>query len=76
MIHAIVRARERYGLHLDPGDLDRIADDIRTGRTVLMRRHEHGEVHLAMVEDTAVIAVYNPDFRGISTFLPPRSDRR
>lgn len=74
--HAIVRARERYGLNLDHGDLDQLAADIRTGRTVLMQRHDHGEVHLAMIVDTAVLAVYRPDYRAVATFLPPKTNRR
>jgi len=73
--HAILRARERYGIELTISDLLQIGAKIRTGLSVLTRRRGCSEVHLVMHGGTALLAVYKPDERVIATVLPPGRSR-
>src|SRR5437867_8544776 len=43
--HALDRARERYGLELTTEQLDRLAERIRTHRTVIRAREGAGRTH-------------------------------
>lgn len=57
--HAIARAWERYEVALTNEAVLAMEGSIRSGSSVLVRRHpEGGQVHLVKHDDHALIAVY------------------
>ena len=69
--HALDRARERYGLELTTEQLDRLAERIRTHRTVIRTREGAGRTHHVIAHDgLQLLAVYDAAQGRIRTFLP------
>lgn len=76
MIHAIERAKERYGLELTKADLAQIGKAIVKGKSVLLGRLECGtERHLVSWKNTALKTVFNPTHRLIITFEPKHTSK-
>lgn len=67
-MHAILRARERYGIELTREDLAALAEQCRNKRTILV---DHGcrSIHLVEHAGTAMKAVFGPAQGRIFTFL-------
>lgn len=72
--HAILRAKERYGLDLTDLDLGVIAASVAAGKGVLVRRDTDRkpprEEFIVEFRGGAVRVVYSPVTRTIITFLP------
>ncbi len=70
--HAILRARERYGLTLTPADIEAIAGLCATDGTLLVSRdgERQTEQHALKWQGVSVICVYRADRHAIVTFLP------
>jgi hypothetical protein len=74
-MHAIERARQRYGVVLTAADLVELSKTI--GASPLLRRLEGGTEHrLLMWKGTAMIAVVNLAKNFIITFLPRNSRQK
>lgn len=61
---------ERYGVELTRADPWTMEDAIRAGRSVLVRTHPGGEVHMISHLATVFLAVFGSVGK-IVTFLPP-----
>lgn len=69
--HAIIRAKERYGLELNGRDLVEIAGLIKAKRSLLQGRQESGsEQHILDYLGVRMTVIYKPDADVIVTFLP------
>lgn len=70
-LHAIRRARERYGLHLTQNDLAQLVRDIQEGRAWLTARQSNRVSHYDMMtRGLTVRVVYDHARHQIVTFLP------
>lgn len=69
MIHAIERARERYGLELSSADLVGFSRDIRAGKSVFLGRDGGSERHLVDHAGVPLVVVMSPS-GWILTVLP------
>lgn len=67
-MHAIARAKERYGLEITYGDLRAMEGQCRDKATV-MKDMGRSRVHLVEHAGVAMKAVYDPESRIIVTFL-------
>lgn len=73
-MHAIDRAKERYGLDLEVRDLRNIAERIRADKGVLIASHDDGSsVWLIKVSGVLVRLVMCKDLKLVLTFLPANS---
>ncbi len=72
MIHPMLRARERYGIDLAPGDLTEMERRIHAGGAgvVHLGLHRHGGLYAVAHAGERLAAVVRPDGR-IKTFLTP-----
>lgn len=71
-IHTINRAKERYNLDLNEGDIERLELRVRMQHEVffLERKTNSRSVWLMEVYGKMVVAVYNTKQKCIATFLP------
>ena len=76
MPHAIIRARQRYGLELTLADLDAIRANIAAGQSILCRRDRRGEVHIVKLGEICLLAVVDHDNAHVRTVLAPGRYRR
>lgn len=71
MIHAIERARERYGLELTTDNLKAIVSKCSAGKGVLMARLDNGlERYLVQWNGTGLIVLLNVSKKMVVTVLP------
>lgn len=68
-MHAIARARERYGVELTRESLAALAKQCRNGRSVLVADFGCRSVHLVDHSGTVMKVVYAPTNDVIVTFL-------
>lgn len=71
--HAIKRARERYDIWINEGDLIAMADLIRKGKREAkhLMNESFSRTHW-LIKDQYIV-VYNKNLNCITTFLPPES---
>ncbi len=72
IVHAIERARERYGIELDLPALNAIAAQIAAGEGMLLRRspRDGHEVVVIRVQGQLVTVAFDPHKGWIKTFKP------
>ncbi len=72
--HAILRAKERYDLDLDVGDLKAIAHKVAAGDTMLLKLDRNFEPpredRLLGYQGKAMRMIYDPITQDVVTFLP------
>ena len=73
--HAIVRARERYGVEISLDDLGRAQADIAAGKSILLRKVHDKSEHILRVKGVPVRVVVAANGH-IMTFLPPTNAAR
>ena len=70
-IHAMERARERYGIALSPRDLDVMAERIRGKNSVRLEiQASNREIHIVGYGGRGLRVVYQRDTESIVTVLP------
>ena len=71
-LHAISRAKERYGMDLSPTDIERIEFRIRQDYEVffLEKTTNTRSIWLTRYDGVLMVAVYNTSQKCLSTFLP------
>jgi len=74
-VHAIARARERYGLSLDVDDIKKMVATIERGDSVRLRvePNKRYEAHWLRFRDRLMVVSYEPAVKRITSFLPPDS---
>lgn len=74
ILHAIRRARERYGLELSIADIESLAKIIRTQTTKKVKALSNSRtVHELTYQGITVLVIYDKKRHTLVTFLP-RSD--
>jgi hypothetical protein len=69
--HACIRAYERYGVMLSPGQYEALCTEIRERRSVFVRKHSNTRtVHDVEHRGKTMRAVYDKLRKRIVTFLP------
>ena len=69
-IHAKKRAAERFGVELDDASINRIIQDIQSGKTeCLYRRTNRISVHLIELAGRLAQCAYDKDRKQIVTFI-------
>lgn len=69
-VHALKRARERYGLFLNTQDLKQIAEKISRGDAVRLKTLSGSAAsYLVKIGDQVCHVVYDPDRKRVATFL-------
>ncbi len=68
--HLVARARQCYGIDLSMADIRSLADQIASGKSMLMYRGKYGERHMVRHGDIMLIAIWSAALGCIVTIWP------
>lgn len=73
-LHVKIRIRERYNLNISLGHIEEIEQEIRSGKTHLIRKESEGRsIHRVVILDKTVVVVYNKNLGNLVTALEKRA---